>query len=239
MPNVAVDIGNTRIKAALFEGEQLIATSIHSSLEDLLISYASGTYHWIFSSVRADAAELHQLFAAEKYVVLTDKMRLPIEVNYDTPDTLGMDRLAAAVGAAVSCPNHHVLVIDAGTCMTYDLVDKEGTFQGGIIAPGLKMRMQAMSHFTEALPDIHQDFSQIMLKNLGKSTRECLLAGSLSASIHEMNGFVDSFLKEYDELVVMMTGGDAIYFESKLKAPIFANFDLVLIGLNRILIYNQ
>tara|TARA_B100001250_G_scaffold379394_1_gene370036 strand:- start:322 stop:1041 length:720 start_codon:yes stop_codon:yes gene_type:complete len=239
MSNVAVDIGNTRIKSALFEGEKLISTAIHENLEALHSSYAKSTHHWVFGSVRHYDEQIRKIFYNEKYLMLTRQTSLPIAVNYDTPETLGVDRLASAVGAFTSFPDKNILIIDAGTCITYDVIDQSGVFQGGVIAPGLKMRMKAMSHFTDALPDISSEFSEIMLKNLGKSTRECLLAGSLSATIHEMNGFIDHFLKEYEDLVVMMTGGDTIHFESKLKAHIFADFDLVLTGLNRILIKNQ
>lgn len=239
MANVAVDIGNTRIKSALFDGERMVATAVHKTLDELLFHYESKVHHWIFGSVKNYDEQLHEIFYGENYLKLTNETPLPIVVQYDTPNTLGVDRLAAAVGAYTIHPDKNVLIIDAGTCITYDILDRHGVFQGGVIAPGLKMRMKAMAHFTAALPDISEDFSQIMLKNLGKSTRECLLAGSLSATIHEINGFIDHFLKEYEELVVMITGGDAMHFESKLKAHIFADFDLVLTGLNRILIKNQ
>ncbi|HCX24459.1 MAG: pantothenate kinase [Flammeovirgaceae bacterium] len=239
MPNVAVDIGNTRIKSALFEEEELISTATHTNLEELIAHYSANTHHWVFGSVKHYDEQIKKIFYKEKYLQLTHKTPLPIGVNYDTPETLGVDRLASAVGAYIKFPNRNRLIIDAGTCITYDLVDSEGYFQGGVIAPGLQMRMKAMAHYTDALPDISSNFSEIMLKNLGKSTHQCLLAGSLSAASHEMNGFIDHFLKEYDDLAVIMTGGDTIHFESKLKAPIFADFDLVLTGLNRILIKNQ
>ena len=239
MPNVAVDIGNTRIKSALFEGMVKKSSYSCDHLEDLIGHYGVGKHQWIFGSVKGNASDVQSLFKEEEALYLTHDTLLPITINYDTPETLGVDRLAAAVGANGQYPDSNVLVIDCGTCITYDLVDGDGVYQGGAIAPGLKMRTKAMSHFTRQLPDISEEMSQIMLKNLGKSTRECLLAGSLSAIIHEMNGFIDHFLKEYGDLVVMMTGGDTNHFESKLKAPIFADFDLVLTGLNRILIKNQ
>ena len=239
MPNVAVDIGNTRIKAALFTESAKEPTYTCKGYEDLLDHYGRKEHQWIFGSVSDDQQVLKEVFSDEDVLILDHNTPLPIRVNYDTPETLGVDRLAAAAGAAHQFPKRNVLVIDCGTCITYDIIDSAGIFQGGVIAPGLTMRMKAMSDYTRRLPDISSEMSQIMLKNLGKSTRECLLAGSLSASVHEIDGFISSFLKEYDQLVVMMTGGDTNHFESKVKAPIFADFDLVLTGLNRILIKNQ
>lgn len=239
MSNVAVDIGNSRIKSALFEGLEKKSSFSCDRPEDLINHYGASNHQWIFGSVQGNNANVRSIFNGEQALYLSHTTPLPISLNYDTPETLGVDRIAAAVGAAIHHPDQNVLVIDCGTCITYDFIDNTGVYQGGAIAPGLKMRTKAMSQFTRQLPDISEEMSQIMLKNLGKSTRECLLAGSLSAIVHEMNGFIDHFLKEYGDLVVMMTGGDTNYFESKLKAPIFADFDLVLTGLNRILIKNQ
>ncbi|MEQ8470126.1 MAG: type III pantothenate kinase [Marinoscillum sp.] len=237
--NVVVDIGNSKIKSALFEGDELKSKIQTYRLQDLLDHYGFGSHQWIFSSVNNSNQEITEIFNQESHLILSRETPLPIVLNYDTPETLGVDRVAAAVGGSYNYPEKNVLIIDAGTCITYDVVSKVGAFEGGVIAPGLQMRMKSMNHYTKRLPDISEDWSQIMLKNLGKSTRECLLAGSFAAIVHEMNGFIDQFKKEYPELVVILTGGDANYFESKVKAPIFADFDLVLRGLNRILNHNQ
>lgn len=236
--NVVVDIGNTKIKSAFFDSGIISSRFETRSLVEVLDHYGPG-HQWIFGSVRESDEEVARLFEDEQHMILTRETPLPLVINYDTPETLGTDRIAAAVGGNTLHPGKDVLIIDAGTCITYDLVTGDGVFQGGVIAPGLRMRMKAMGQYTRRLPDISEDWSQIMLKNLGKSTRECLLAGSFGALQHEMNGFIDQFKKEYPELVVILTGGDANYFESKVKAPIFADFDLVLIGLNRILNHNQ
>ncbi|MEQ9305034.1 MAG: type III pantothenate kinase [Marinoscillum sp.] len=237
--NVVVDIGNSKVKSALFEGDQIKTKFQTTKLQALAAHYGSRSHRWIFSTVNHSTQEIQDLFANENFLILSRETPIPIVLNYDTPETLGVDRIAAGVGAFDLFPDRNVLIIDAGTCITYDIMDKSGSFEGGVIAPGLKMRMQSMNHYTSGLPDISVDWSQIMLKNLGKSTRECLLAGSYMALTHEINAFIDHFKKEYTELVVILTGGDANFFESKVKAPIFADFDLVLRGLNRILNHNQ
>ena len=167
--------------------------------------------------------------------VINTKTNLPIILNYDTPDTLGIDRVVACIGAREIIPDEAVLVIDMGTCITYDVVDKTGTYHGGVIAPGLKMRMKAMHNQTHSLPDISWDWVMYAGEGLGKSTKACLARGAHQAIIHEIHGFINDFRSIYPQLVVMITGGDAIHFESKLKEPIFADLNLVLKGINTIL----
>lgn len=236
--NLVVDIGNSKIKTAVFEGDQIIAKYNATDLEDVSRHFASEDYRYIFSSVGKDDESINNLFLKKDYLILKSTTPLPIQLDYKTPNTLGIDRIAAAVGAHYKYPGD-VLVIDAGTCVTYELVESEGLYRGGIIAPGLRMRMKAMSHFTRQLPDISENWQDINVHNPGKTTQECLLNGSYQAMINEINGFIDQFTEEYPQLSVILTGGDARYFESKLKAPIFADFDLVLSGLNRILNHNK
>lgn len=236
--NVVVDIGNSKIKTAIFEGERLVSRFAADHLEEVFQHYNKASYRWIFSSVGDDPSAHSRISALKDHLILSRDTPLPISLDYQTPETLGVDRIAASVGAfhlyKKSC-----LVIDAGTCITYDLVDKTGVYRGGAIAPGLKMRMKAMSHFTKRLPDVSAEWEEIPLKTQGKTTRECLVTGAFDGVVHEMDGFIEAFLKEYEDLAVILTGGDANYFESKLKAPIFADFDLVLTGLNTILNYNK
>lgn len=237
--NIIVDVGNSSIKTAKFVGANLVERNIRYTLQEVLDTYSSGNYDWIFSSVGSSIEEILALFGEFDPLLLKKETPLPISIDYDTPETLGMDRLAAAVGGHFLYPEKNVLIIDAGTCITYDIVTAKGVFLGGVISPGLKMRMSAMNHYTHQLPDISEEWEQVISRTPGKSTKECLLNGSVTAIIHEMNGFLTSFNKEYADLVVVLTGGDGPYFESNLKAPIFADLNLVLTGLNRILNYNR
>ncbi|RED98862.1 type III pantothenate kinase [Marinoscillum furvescens] len=236
--NVAVDVGNSSAKVGVFENDALIRKEQVQFLKDLPKDLFGKGHHWMFSSV-AGAKDLSSLMEGESYQVLDAATPLPIKVSYQTPNTLGVDRLAAAVGGCAHYPDRNLLVVDAGSCITYDLVTREGTFEGGVIAPGLLMRMRAMSEFTHALPDIRSEWAQHFGAGAGKTTRACLARGAVDGIRHEIDGFIEQFSKDYNDLIVIMTGGDTVHFESILKAPIFADFDLVLKGLNRILNHNQ
>lgn len=236
--NIAVDIGNSDIKSGKFLGDQLLEKKHWKNLKDLKDHYSTGNFQWIFSSVGNNDPEINTLFEGYSFIILSQATKVPLHLNYRTPETLGMDRLSAAVGAFAISPEKNILIIDAGTCVTYDVVDAKGVFQGGAIAPGFKMRMKAMGHFTRQLPDISEEWEKIPLEAMGKTTKECLLTGTYGGMIHEMNGFMARYRKDYSDLIVMLTGGDARYFESRLKGHIFADSNLVLTGLNRILTYN-
>ena len=232
--NIAVDIGNSFIKSGDFIKNELIKTDKWSSLIELRDSKDANA-SWIFCSVRGNDHEIREVFEGRSFHLLTYRSKLPVEIDYKTPETLGMDRVAATIGAQVLFPGQNVLVIDMGTCITYDLLDAKGVFQGGIISPGIKMRMMAMHHFTKGLPDISSEWEAFEIQKLGKSTKECLSKGSVEAVAHEIDGFISSLREEFYDLVVLLTGGDAVNFESKLKQPIFARSNLVLVGLNEIL----
>lgn len=236
--NIAVDIGNSFIKSAKFVDDELTDKQVWNDLTELKGHYADAEYRWIFSSVNNKDEEIQQLFATVDYLILTPQTPIPLQVDYATPQTLGMDRLAAAVGAAHLYPEKPVLIIDAGSCIKYDLVNA-GVFLGGTIAPGLKMRMKAMHYYTKRLPDISDEWQKLTINSPGKSTKECLVNGAFVGMLHEISGFIKQYLKEYEDLAVILSGGDAIHFESKIKPPIFANLNLVLIGLNRILNHNK
>ncbi len=237
--NIAVDIGNTRIKSGEFEEGKLVKVDHWDSLIQLYALKKEYTDHWMFCSVRGNLYEIEQVFEGKNYMYLDHKTPIPIRLDYKTPETLGMDRVAALVGAQTLFPNKNLLVIDVGTCNTYDILSSSGVFKGGVIAPGFKMRMKSMNHYTKGLPDISDEWEELSDGILGKTTKECLKSGSFSAAIMEIEGFIDHFSKELHDLTILLTGGDATYFESKLKGPIFAGSNLVLRGLNRIMHFNN
>lgn len=234
--NLAVDIGNTRIKVGLFESSDLVEVKKFNNIQSLVDASLSGDF-WVFSSVRGDS--LLKNLTIENHLNISYKTPLPIILDYKTPETLGVDRFTAAVGAMDRFPDRNVLIIDFGTCITYDILQANKTFSGGIISPGLQMRQQSMYQNTHQLPDISNSWQDYSNKLPGKSTHECLYHGSFSSICMEATGFIENFKKDYEKLIVMTTGGDAQYFESKLKAPIFADPNLVLKGLNKILTHNK
>ena len=191
----------------------------------------------ILSSVKAVDKEVLQFFSQnfEYFIELDHLTNLPIENRYETPETLGKDRIAAAVGANEFFPNQNILVIDAGTAITYDLISEKNEFLGGNISPGLQMRFKALNHFTEKLPlvDYSADF-----KSIGTTTEQAIRAGVQNGILYEMEGAIESFNRNYENLQIVMTGGDSIFFDKKLNYSIFVHFNLTLIGLNRILEHN-
>lgn len=241
--NAAIDLGNTFVKIGWFENERLVEAQYKipfEALTDVLTSKAPA--HAILSSTGHDtqpyADVLHQL--KTRVVQLSPSLPVPIEKDYETPHTLGADRLAAAVGATVLFPNENCLVIDMGTCITYDWISADAVFHGGIISPGFRMRFQAMHTFTKRLPliDIAETQPVASLPLIGKSTRTAMESGVINGMLAEVDGFVERYHNEYGKCRVLLCGGDAPFFESRLKNRIFAAPNLVLMGLNRILLYN-
>jgi len=164
---------------------------------------------------------------------------LPIRMKYETPETLGKDRIALAVAAHKIHSDEPTLVIDAGTCITYDFVDAEGTYYGGAISPGVQMRLKAMHFGTSSLPLINWQKEMKGIPELnGKSTISSMLSGVVNGAKGEMEAFIVKYSENRPNLKVLLTGGDAEFFEKELKNGIFADPNLLLKGLNEILDYN-
>lgn len=191
----------------------------------------------ILSSVKPYDEELKRILSEEfdQFLELDHQTELPIENLYETPETLGKDRIAAAVGANELFPGQNLLIIDAGTAITYDLVSEKNQFIGGNISPGLEMRFKALNHFTGKLPLIsYSDEFEL----IGRNTTDAIRAGVQNGILYEMGQNIDFFNKNYRNLHIIMTGGDANFFDKKLNYSIFVHFNLTLIGLNRILEHN-
>lgn len=240
--NAAIDLGNTFAKIGYFENDTLIEARYKIPLDDLTeVVTQQVPERAILSSTSQDTQPYADLLrkAGVRVIQLSPSLPLPIGKEYDTPQTLGADRLAAAAGAKALFPNDNCLVIDMGTCVTYDWVSADAIFQGGIISPGLRMRFQAMHAFTKRLPLIDvgaQDIASLHL--IGKSTRAAMQSGAFNGLLAEMDGFIERYKREQGECQVLLCGGDAPLFENSLKNRIFAAPNLVLTGLNRILQYN-
>ena len=168
-------------------------------------------------------------------MVLDHETSLPITSQYATPHTLGVDRIASVAGANFLYPGKNCLVIDLGTCITYDLIDQSGVHHGGGISPGLEMRLKAMHKFTSKLPLISMKGKPDLI---GKTTKECMQSGALNGTIAELEGIIWRYRQLFKDLVIIFCGGGAIFFESKIKDDIFALPNLVLTGLNHILRFN-
>jgi len=240
MRNIVVDIGNTRTKLGVFERGVLTAHYYELSAAVLQQVNIQPTDRVIASSVGHGLEEARALFPSTITWINFDRtLNIPLTLDYETPETLGLDRIAAAVGAIAKQPSANLLVIDAGSCITIDLVTKDQVFHGGSISPGTQMRFKAMHAFTEKLPQIAwtpADRHTIPLPGL--STEQSIRAGVLKGIQYEIDGYVRYYSGLYPDLKVIMTGGDAQYFENIINTPIFTEDSLVLIGLNRVLEYN-
>ncbi|MGA0558361.1 type III pantothenate kinase [Larkinella sp. VNQ87] len=238
--NMAIDWGNSAIKAGIFEEETLLEAHPHLSTDNLralIQKFAPDAV--VVSSTNRPAGQLREELSLKPtvfWLALDGYTPVPMEKQYDTPHTLGTDRIASAVGAKVCFPADDCLVIDLGTCVTYDYVDANSVFHGGMISPGFRMRFQAMHSFTERLPLVEPEEYRPSL--LGKNTRQAMQAGVINGLLAELNGIIDAHRNENPAVKVLICGGDAPFFESSLKPTIFVVPELVLIGLNRILQHN-
>ncbi|MEO9482671.1 MAG: type III pantothenate kinase [Ekhidna sp.] len=226
---ILVDIGNSAIKTTEVIDGDFKNIQTWRNLVEMLAKYHDSPM--MVSSVKRMENETLEKYDAK---ILTHRTRLPITLNYETPETLGSDRIAAAVGACELFPEKDNLVVDLGTCMTIDLIDRAGVFQGGVISPGLPMRMKAMADYTDQLPDISEEWKELKGEQLGKTTKECLFSGAVWGILHEINGVFQTLEQDFTSLNMILTGGDAHFFESKLKAHIFAGSKIVQKGLYRI-----
>ena len=236
--NLSIDLGNTYAKTGLFEDSTLIETNWKLTYSEL-IKYVQNVrpQRIMVSSVSHSEEQLRTEFSdiTNEIYVLKSITPVPIKKLYDTPETLGADRVAAAVGARVLYPDKNCIVIDMGTCITYDLVGLDDNFYGGIISPGMRMRFKAMNTFTKRLPLLEPEPIPDLI---GKSTTHAMQSGVMNGILSEINGFVEEYSKVLTNINVILCGGDATYFANRIKNPNFVIPELVLIGLNRILEYN-
>ena len=231
---LVIDAGNTRIKVAIFQASDLqdVRVFTNDELSDLkrfLVPFEFTPA--IIASVRSekDSKWLQRLLP--KAIRFTDKTKIPVKMGYDTPHTLGVDRLANAI-AAFHLAKGPALAIDLGTCLKYDFVDELGTYQGGAISPGIELRYQSMHQFTGKLPLVKD---RQVPPFIGKNTLDAMRSGVMHGIHEEINGFIARYLSEYPDLTIFLTGGDHQYFDIGLKNGIFADENLTLKGLQIVL----
>ncbi len=238
--NLSIDIGNTFTKVAVFDGDKLVHQESFTGFDITIVDKIKKEYsihRAIISSVKEDHPVFYdqagQLF--KQLLILGSHTRIPVTNEYKTPETLGKDRLAVVVGANYLYPGKDLLVIDAGSAITYDFIDENAAYKGGNIAPGLSMRFRALNEFTSRLPLLGP---QNEFPLLGGNTSEAIIAGVQNSIIFEVDAYISELRKLYPGIITLITGGDAKFFDNKVKNPIFVIPNLVLIGLNRILNFN-
>lgn len=236
--NLCIDLGNTSGKAGFFRQNNLIEYYEQLSEKSILdLVKEKKPDYLIISSVRSNLdVFIAQLEQHSKVMILDSTLPVPLINHYETPQTLGTDRIAGVIGARSLYPHKNCLVIDAGTCITYDFIDQQDNYLGGSISLGLEMRFKALNYYTDRLPLVAAPKNQPELT--GTSTQKAILSGVVNGLIAEIQGVIASYRKKNDNFALILCGGDAAFFESKIKESIFVASNLILIGLNRILIYN-
>ena len=242
--NICIDQGNSRTKVAIFREDghrvkSLIYKSMHSADVEKLFSLYPIENSIISSVATIEPAVLNVLSRRSKRFILFDHQTpIPIVNKYETPQTLGQDRLAAAIGANYLCPNENLLIIDAGSAITYDIVTEAGEYLGGNIAPGIKMRLRALNLLTDKLPLIEVDENQL-IPLFGLNTNDAIAAGVIRGVIYEVKGYMHVMEERLPHFQTYLTGGHATYVYNNLRRQVRMEKALVLIGLNRILAYNM
>ncbi|WP_044210014.1 type III pantothenate kinase [Flammeovirga sp. OC4] len=232
---VAIDIGNTLMKVGFFQDNELIDVCVFKEEVELIKALKDFSCECIgIANVGKIENNLVQELEKEfDVIIITSDLKLPFINRYATPKTLGVDRIAAVVGAMSIFPNENCLVIDIGTCVTYDFINYKNEYLGGGISPGINMRLKAMHSFTANLPLLEWEGTNVDL--IGNSTDNCMLSGAVNGITAEIDGIIRQYEAKYGRINNLLCGGVANTFESKLNSSIFADRNLVLKGIDSIL----
>lgn len=237
---LAIDIGNTKIKAAVFEGSVLLEKFVFDKnetpkkVENIFWQYPKIEQSILSSVGKDESGLLSELEKRSKLVTISHNSGFPFHNKYATPATLGIDRMVLSAGAVLQYPGKNRLVIDAGTCITYDFTDSNDNYLGGAISPGLQLRYSAMHNFTAKLPLLYPEMPD---EYIGNSTASSMHSGVVNGMLHELEGFVKQYNQQYQELTIILTGGDADFLAKRLKNTIFANSNFLLESLNLLYLY--
>lgn len=233
---LAIDIGNTFIKTGLFENDLLIfhASFSEDNFKDEILNLA--LKHNIQSVVVSSVGKLMEsdnkwLVDTFNCLILNIETKVPFTNLYATPHSLGVDRIALTVAAMKSFPHQNVLIIDAGTCVTYDFINKKGEYLGGAIAPGIQSRYKSLHDHTANLPLLHKETPENFI---GNNTINSIHAGVVNGIAHEIDGTIAQYKEVYKTLTVVLTGGDAEFLAKQLKSSIFVRPFFLLEGLNAV-----
>jgi len=233
---LTVDVGNTRIKAAVFEGSTVLENfvfeknELEKKIENILKKFQNCS-DLVVASV--GSIEKISFLAFEKQLnvhFLTNEDHFPFVNKYETPKTLGIDRMVLAAGATLRFPKQNRLVIDAGTCITYDFIDEFDNYLGGAISPGLRLRYEALHNYTARLPLLTLEIPQ---SYTGSSTAQAIHSGVVNGFVYEIDGFIDEYRENYSNFIIILTGGDTDFLAKRLKNTIFANSNFLLESLNQ------
>ncbi|MGM0634535.1 MAG: type III pantothenate kinase [Bacteroidota bacterium] len=241
--NLVIDIGNTRTKWAVYEAikplkfSSVLHRETFEKISEIIQTNSNIEYSIISASGKIDSKLIELLQNKTKLIILDSQTKIPFQNNYNTPKTLGKDRIALMAAARLHYPSQNVLVVDLGTCITYDVITEENIYQGGAISPGIEMRLKALHKFTENLPLQNPNYN--FTEKIGKSTQESINIGVVEGVAKEIEGFYKEYLAAFQDLTLILTGGDAEFLAKQLKNSIFADLKFHLDGLNSIIEFNK
>ncbi len=234
---LVIDSGNTYTKIGQFDNGKLNKIYKKESIKEVLQTVRKlNPTNIVAGSVNFSIENIKEQIADIPIYNIDNETPVPFKLNYKTPETLGIDRKAVIAYAWEKNPNENILVIDAGTCITYDFIGKDGIYLGGGISPGLEMRFKSLHEYTANLPEV--SFQEKVLL-IGDSTRDSILSGVLNGTVAEIDGIINRYEEKFDNLTIFMSGGSAFFFESKIKRSIFAIPNMGLLGLFSIYEYNN
>jgi type III pantothenate kinase len=237
---LTIDIGNTRIKGAVFEGYNSLEYFVFSKKEieekiAIILKKHRKITHLVVASVGNIEKELFLAFENKLDLwFISHEDIFPFTNNYATPKTLGIDRMVLAAGATLQFQGKNRLIIDAGTCITYDFIDQNDVYHGGAISPVLRLRYESLHNYTEKLPLLTLENPKNVI---GDSTAQSIHSGVVNGLIYEIEGFVDEYTVLYTNFIIILTGGDTDFLAKRLKNTIFANSNFLLESLNQIFQY--
>ncbi|MBP6424599.1 MAG: type III pantothenate kinase [Flavobacterium sp.] len=233
---LTIDVGNTRIKGAVFESDTLVEQfqfepkALQNGIESILNKYPSTSDLVVASVGNFDKNDFLSFSNQIAIYFISHTDPFPFLNAYATPNTLGIDRMVLAAGATLRYPNQNRLVIDAGTCITYDFISQDDVYLGGAISPGLRLRYQSLHNYTAALPLLDSECPDYFI---GNSTANSIHSGVVNGLAHEIDGFIEEYRTRYSNFIIILTGGDADFLAKRLKNTIFANSNFLLESLNQ------
>lgn len=240
--NLVIDVGNTLVKIAVFNEVELLDKQV-VELEEIIdaLIQVKKTYKEIQRAVISSVGKLQDQTVQDikeifNVLVIDANTPLPFTNLYQTPKTLGVDRIGLVCAAVNQFPKKNTLIIDAGTCITYDFVTLEREYLGGAISPGLRMRYKALNNLTANLPLLNTEMPKDII---GDSTINAIHSGVVYGVLNELEGIILNYQQKYPDLTVILTGGDCNFLSKQLKSTIFVNLNFLLEGLNQILLYNS
>ncbi|MFD1614674.1 type III pantothenate kinase [Gelatiniphilus marinus] len=240
--NLIIDVGNTNVKLAVFREDNILRKDVVDLKQllkhiDLLKAEYRPIKRAIISSVgKLNDEAINHIDKQYDLMLLNSHAKLPFKNLYATPNTLGIDRIALVSASVHKFPENNALIIDAGTCITYDFVSNKNEYLGGAISPGIRMRYTSLHNLTANLPLLDTEMPNAVT---GNSTNASIHSGVINGVLKEIDGLIEDYALKYPDLTVILTGGDANFLSKQLKSSIFANSNFLLEGLNHILQFNS